>query len=81
MQEYCYCVDFRSAYDKVVVATFVPEKQDFLQHEHNGVLEMISLQGNVEDLAKIDAQFIEQQKKIMPEPERFQEFCTNYMKS
>ena len=34
----------------------------------------------VEDLAKIDAQFIEQQKKIMPEPEHFQEFCTNYMK-
>ena len=35
------------ACDKVVVATFIPEKQDFLQHERNGMLEMISLQGNV----------------------------------
>jgi predicted DNA-binding protein with PD1-like motif len=35
------------ACDKVVVATFIPEKQDFMQHECNGMLEMISLQGNV----------------------------------
>ena len=35
------------ACDKVVVATFIPEKQDFLRHERNGMLEMISLQGNV----------------------------------
>jgi len=34
----------------------------------------------VEDLVQIDAEFIEQQKKIMPELERYQEFCTNYMK-
>jgi len=35
---------------------------------------------NVTDLEKIDKAFIEQQMKIMPEPERYQEFCTNYMK-
>lgn len=35
---------------------------------------------NVSDMEKIDAAFIEQQKKIMPEPERLQEFWTDYMK-
>ncbi|MBE6098207.1 MAG: DUF296 domain-containing protein [Schwartzia succinivorans] len=35
------------ACDKVVVATFIPSKQNFLHHERNGMLEMISLQGNI----------------------------------
>ena len=34
----------------------------------------------VTDMEKFDKQFIEQQKKIMPEPERLQEFWDNYMK-
>ncbi len=35
------------ACDKVVVATYLPDKQDFLLHERNGMLEMVSLQGNI----------------------------------
>ncbi len=35
------------ACDKVTVATFIPEKQEFLHHERNGMLEMVSLQGNI----------------------------------
>ena len=31
-------------------------------------------------LMEIDKTFVKQQKRIMPEPERWQEFCTNYMK-
>ena len=34
---------------------------------------------NVADMEKIDKAFIEQQKRIMPEPERLQEFWTDYM--
>lgn len=35
---------------------------------------------NVADMEKIDKAFIDQQKSIMPEPERLQEFWTEYMK-
>jgi len=35
------------ACDKVVVATYIPAKQDFLLHEQKGMLEMVSLQGNI----------------------------------
>ena len=34
----------------------------------------------VEDLEKIDSKFVDEQKKIRPEPERWQEFCNDYMK-
>ena len=33
----------------------------------------------LEDLAKIDAKFVEYEKTIMPEPERWQEFCDKYI--
>ena len=35
---------------------------------------------SLEGLAQIDSQFIDEQKKIRPEPERWQEFCNDYMK-
>lgn len=35
------------ACDKVVIGTYLPEKQDFLLHTKEGMLEMISLMGNV----------------------------------
>ena len=34
---------------------------------------------SLEGLAQIDSQFIDEQKKIRPEPERWQEFCNDYM--
>lgn len=33
----------------------------------------------VEDLAKVDSAFVEYEKTIMPEPERWQEFCDKYI--
>lgn len=33
----------------------------------------------VDDLAKIDAEFVAYEKTIMPEPERWQEFCDKYI--
>ena len=35
---------------------------------------------SLEDLKKFDAEFIAEQKKIRPEPERWQEFCDKYIK-
>lgn len=35
------------ACDQVIVGTYLPAKQEFLKHERNGMLEMISLQGNI----------------------------------
>ena len=35
---------------------------------------------SLDGLAQIDSQFIDEQKKIRPEPERWQEFCNDYMK-
>ncbi len=35
---------------------------------------------SLDGLAQIDSKFIEEQKKIRPEPERWQEFCNDYMK-
>ena len=70
------------AYTAYKVASMYPERVDRVIAIGAGTLKKGFFSGEmkVEDLAKIDAQFIEQQKKIMPEPERFQEFCTNYMK-
>ena len=35
------------ACDKVVLSTWIPEKEDFIYHTITGMLEMISLMGNV----------------------------------
>ncbi|MCR5446445.1 MAG: alpha/beta hydrolase [Schwartzia sp.] len=70
------------AYTAYKVASMYPERVDRVVAIGAGTLEpgFFSGEMKVADLEKIDAAFIEQQKKIMPEPERFQEFCTNYMK-
>ncbi|MBO5651236.1 MAG: alpha/beta hydrolase, partial [Selenomonas sp.] len=70
------------AYTAYKVASMYPERVDRVIAIGAGTLKKGFFSGEmkVEDLAQMDAQFIEQQKKIMPEPERYQEFCTNYMK-
>ncbi|WP_373750671.1 PPC domain-containing DNA-binding protein [Weissella soli] len=35
------------ACDRVVVSTYIPEKADFIAHEQQGMLEMVSLMGNI----------------------------------
>lgn len=35
------------ACDRAVLATWIPEKEDFIQHTLTGMLEMISLMGNI----------------------------------
>ena len=69
------------AYTAYKVASMYPERVDRLVAIGAGTLKPGFFSGElkVADLEKIDAAFIEQQKKIMPEPERFQEFCTKYM--
>ena len=70
------------AYTAYKVAAMYPESVDRVVAIGAGTLKKGFFSGemNVDDLEKIDKAFIEQQKKIMPEPERYQEFCTNYMK-
>ena len=69
------------AYTAYKVASMYPERVDRVVAIGAGTLKpgFFSGEMKVADLAKIDAAFIEQQKKIMPEPERYQEFCDNYM--
>ena len=70
------------AYTAYKVASMCPDRVERIVAIGAGTLKPGFFGGEmkVEDLSKIDASFIEQQKKIMPEPERYQEFCTNYMK-
>ncbi len=70
------------AYTAYKVASVCPERVDRVIAIGAGTLRPRFFSGEmkVEDLAKIDAAFIDQQKAIMPEPGRYQEFCTNYMK-
>ena len=35
------------AFGKARVATYIPEKEDFLEHEKQGMLELLSLDGNI----------------------------------
>lgn len=69
------------AYTAYKVASMYPERVDRVVAIGAGTLKpgFFSGEMKVEDLEKIDAAFIEQQMKIMPEPERYQEFCDNYM--
>ena len=69
------------AYTAYKVASMYPERVDRVVAIGAGTLKpgFFSGEMKVADLANIDAAFIEQQKKIMPEPERYQEFCDNYM--
>ena len=69
------------AYTAYKVASMYPDRVERIVSIGAGTLKPGFFNGEmkVDDLAKIDAAFIEQQKKIMPEPERYQEFCTKYM--
>ena len=69
------------AYTAYKVASMYPERVDRVVAIGAGTLKPGFFGGEmkVADLANLDAAFIEQQKKIMPEPERYQEFCDNYM--
>lgn len=70
------------AYTSYKVASMYPEAVERVVTFGAGALEKGFFSGElkVTDLEAIDKAFVEQQKKIMPEPERWQEFCTNYMK-
>jgi pimeloyl-ACP methyl ester carboxylesterase len=70
------------AYTAYKVAAMYPESVDRVVAIGAGTLKKGFFSGemNVADLEKLDKPFIEQQMKIMPEPERYQEFCTNYMR-
>ena len=65
------------AYTAYKVASMYPARVDRVVAIGAGTLKpgFFSGEMKVADLEKIDAAFIEQQKKIMPEPERYQEFC------
>mgnify|MGYP002621679696 FL=1 len=70
------------AYTAYEIAALYPERVERIVAIGAGTLEAGFFSGEmkVDDLAKIDAAFVEYEKTIMPEPERWQEFCTNYMK-
>ena len=70
------------AYTAYKVASMYPQATERMVAIGAGTLSPGYFQAgtlNVSDMEKIDAAFIEQQKKIMPEPERLQEFWTDYM--
>ena len=69
------------AYTAYKVASMYPDRVERVIAIGAGTLErgFFSADMKLEDLAGLDAAFIEQQKKIMPEPERYREFFTNYM--
>ena len=70
------------AYTAYKIAAMYPAKVEKVVAIGAGTLQAGYFSGEMklEDLSKIDSQFIEEQKKIRPEPERWQEFCSNYMK-
>lgn len=70
------------AYSAYKVAAMYPQTVDRIVGIGAGTLKKGFFSGElrVADLEKADKSFIEQQMKIMPEPERYQEFCTKYMK-
>lgn len=70
------------AYSAYKVAAMYPEAVDRIIAIGAGTLKKgyFSSEMKIADLEKVDKAFVEQQMKMMPEPERYQEFCTNYMK-
>ena len=70
------------AYSAYKVADMYPEVVDRIVAIGAGTLAKGFFSGDllISDLEKIDSDFVAQQKSIMPEPERWQEFCTDYMK-
>lgn len=70
------------AYTAYEIAVLYPERVNRIAAIGAGTLQAGFFGDSMilEDLAKFDSEFINEQKKIRPEPERWQEFCTNYIK-
>lgn len=70
------------AYTAYKIAELYPEKVERIVAIGAGTLQAGFFPGNMNlsDLEKFDSEFINEQKKIRPEPERWQEFLNNYMK-
>ena len=69
------------AYTAYKIAAMYPAQVERVVAIGAGTLQAGYFSGEMklDDLAKIDSAFIEEQKKIRPEPERWQEFCNAYM--
>lgn len=69
------------AYTAYEIAALYPERVERIAAIGAGTLQAGFFSGEMKlsDLEKIDAKFIDEQKKIRPEPERWQEFCNDYM--
>lgn len=70
------------AYTAYEIAALYPEKVERIVAIGAGTLQkgFFPDKMSLTDLEKFDSKFIEEQKKIRPEPERWQEFCDSYMK-
>lgn len=70
------------AYTAYEIAALYPEHVDKIIAIGAGTLEAGFFSGemSIDGLAQIDAEFVAYEKSIMPEPERWQEFCNSYMK-
>lgn len=70
------------AYTAYEIAALYPERVERIAAIGAGTLKagFFPDKMSLEDLAKIDEKFIDEQKKIRPESERWQEFCNDYMK-
>ncbi|MBQ9441388.1 MAG: alpha/beta hydrolase [Selenomonadaceae bacterium] len=70
------------AYTAYEIAALYPERVEKIVAIGAGTLQknFFPDKMSLEDLKKFDAEFIEEQKKIRPEPERWQEFCDKYIK-
>ena len=70
------------AYAAYKVAAMFPEKVERIVAIGAGTVEKGFFKGDllVSELEKIDPDFVAQQRSIMPELKRWQEFCSNYMK-
>ena len=69
------------AYTAYEIAALYPERVERIAAIGAGTLQknFFGDSMSLADLEKIDAEFIAEQKKIRPEPERWQEFCDKYM--
>lgn len=70
------------AYTAYEIAALYPERVERITAIGAGTLKAGYFSADslkLSELEKIDKQFIDAQKKIRPEPERYQEFCDSYM--
>ena len=70
------------AYTAYQIATMYPEKTDRIIAIGAGTVNKGFFSGELKlsDLETIDSRFVKQQQSIRPEPERWQEFLSDYMK-